>query len=128
MLQTLQLFSYVVVVLHQQAVNTAMTALIKATSTFVTEKLIVQRERRTQSYPATPYFLAKLLAEAPLAAIFPCLSGAIMYALCGLNPTPGRLLKFLGILTIVSLVYQTFFCYIFLFPPDIHITNLCFDF
>lgn len=43
--------------------NTAMTALIKATTSFVTEKLIVQRERRYETYPVGSYFLAKLAAE-----------------------------------------------------------------
>ena len=45
------------------AVNTAMTSLIKATTSFVTEKLIVQRERRSGAYSVAPYFLSKLLAE-----------------------------------------------------------------
>ena len=35
-------------------------------------------------------------------AFFPCFSGFIMYKLCGLNPAPGRLWRFLGILTVVS--------------------------
>jgi hypothetical protein len=57
------------------AVNTAMTALIKATTSFVTEKQIVQRERRSGAYTVTPYFLSKLFAEAPLSAFFPSFAG-----------------------------------------------------
>jgi ABC-type multidrug transport system permease subunit len=83
------------------AVNAAMTALIKATTSFVTEKLIVQRERRSGDYTVFPYFLSKLLAEVPLSAFFPCMAGFVMYKLCGLNPAPGRLARFLGILTVV---------------------------
>ena len=88
--------------LQVAAVNTAMTSLIKATTSFVSEKLIVNRERRSDSYAVFPYFAAKLLAEAPIAALFPCLAGGIIYKLCGLNDAPGRLLKFLGILTLES--------------------------
>eukprot|EP01042_Synura_sphagnicola_P000052 gene52-52_t len=89
--------------LQVAAINTAMTALIKATTAFVSEKFIVQRERRSGSYGVGPYFIAKLLAEFPLSALFPCLTGAIIYKLCGLNPAPGRLARFLLILTVESL-------------------------
>lgn len=89
--------------LQVAAVNTAMLALIKATTSFVSEKLIIQRERRTGMYSVLPYFASKLLAEVPLSAIFPCISGFIMYKLCRLNPAKGRLLKFLGILVLESM-------------------------
>jgi hypothetical protein len=79
-----------------------MSALIKATTSFVTEKLIIQRERRSGAYSVAPYFFSKLLAEVPLSAFFPCMTGFIIYKLCGLNPAPGRLAKFLGILTVES--------------------------
>jgi len=88
--------------LQVAAVNTAMTSLIKATTSFVSEKLIVNRERRSDGYAVFPYFAAKLLAEAPIAALFPCLAGGIIYKLCGLNDAPDRLLKFLAILTLES--------------------------
>ena len=88
--------------LQVAAVNTAMTSLIKATTTFVTEKLIVQRERRSEAYAVTPYFVSKLLAEAPISAFFPCLAGGLMYKLCGLNPAPGRLVRFISILVVES--------------------------
>ena len=88
--------------LQVAAVNTAMTSLIKATTSFVQEKLIINRERRSGSYSVFPYFVAKLLAEAPLAAVFPCLAGGIIYKLCGLNNEPGRFGRFLTILTVES--------------------------
>lgn len=88
--------------LQVAAINTAMTSIIKATTSFVQEKLIINRERRGGSYRVLPYFLAKLFAEAPLSAVFPCLAGAIIYKLCGLNPAPGRLGRFLAILTLES--------------------------
>lgn len=58
------------------AVNTAMTALIKATTSFVSEKQIVQRERKSGAYTVFPYFLSKLLAEAPLSAFYPSFAGS----------------------------------------------------
>jgi hypothetical protein len=88
--------------LQVAAVNTAMSALIKATTSFVTEKLIVQRERRSGAYSVVPYFFSKLAAEMPLSAFFPCMTGFLIYKLCGLNPAPGRLWKFLTILTVES--------------------------
>lgn len=88
--------------LQVAAVNTAMLSLIKATTSFVTEKLIVQRERRNKAYSVLPYFLSKLVAEAPINALFPCLSSAVMYRLCGLNPAPGRFVRFLAILVAES--------------------------
>lgn len=88
--------------LQVAAVNTAMTSLIKATTSFVTEKLIVNRERRGDNYSVLSYFLSKLVAEAPLSAFFPTFAGVVMYKLCGLNNSPGRLRKFVTILTVES--------------------------
>ena len=89
--------------LQVAAINCAMSSLIKATTSFVTEKYIIKHERNKKLYDIEPYFLSKLLAEGPISAIFPCISGTIIYLLCGLNPSPGRLLNFLGILVIESL-------------------------
>ena len=94
--------------LQVAAVNCAMTSLIKATTSFVTEKLIIQRERKSNSYSVSSYFVSKLLAELPLAAVFPCMTGTIIYFLCGLNPEPGRWLNFLKILTVESIASSSF--------------------
>lgn len=84
--------------LQVAAINCAMTSLIKATTSFVTEKLIVQKERKRGSYGVLPYFLAKIVAEIPLSSFFPALFGFITYKLCGLNPAPGKLWTYLGVL------------------------------
>ena len=89
--------------LQVAAVNTAMTSLIKATTSFVTEKAIIQKERRRGMYSVVPYFLAKIAAEVPLSSLFPCLSGLIMYKLCGLNSAPGKIDRFLLILVVESI-------------------------
>ncbi len=94
--------------LQVAAVNTAMTSLIKATTSFVTEKLIIQRERRVGSYGVLPYFLSKLAAEVPISAFFPCLFGVIMYKSCGLNSAPQKLFKFLTILIVESMAATAF--------------------
>jgi len=63
----------------------------------------VNKERASGvSYGAAPYFLSKLAAELPVMSFFPCLFGAIMYPLTGLNREPIRFLKFLSILIVES--------------------------
>lgn len=89
--------------LQVAAVNTAMTSLIKATTSFVNEKQIVQKERKRGMYGVVPYFLAKLFAEIPLSSFFPCLFGTITYTLCGLNNAPGKLWKFLAALIVETM-------------------------
>ena len=105
--------------LQVAAVNTAMTALIKATTSFVSEKMIVQRERRGAAYSVAPYFVSKLLAELPLSAFFPCLTGAIIYKLCGLNPAPNRLRNFLAILTVESIASSSLGLAVGSFAPSV---------
>jgi len=80
-----------------------MTTVVKATTSFVTERQIVNRERRSGAYSTGAYLLAKLVAEVPLSVVFPCISGTIIYKLCGLNPAPGKFLSFLKILTVESI-------------------------
>jgi hypothetical protein len=89
--------------LQVAAVNTAMTSLIKATTSFVTEKFIVQKERKKGAYSVLPYFLSKMAAEVPLSSLYPCLSAVIMYKLCGLNDEPGRLPTFMAILVVEAM-------------------------
>ena len=96
-----------------------MTSLIKATTSFVTEKLIIQRERRGDSYNVGSYFISKLFAELPLAALFPCMTGTIIYFLCGLNPAPGRWFNFLKILVIESMASSAFGMAIGSFAPSV---------
>eukprot|EP00955_Chlamydomonas_euryale_P034459 349801-Chlamydomonas_euryale.AAC.24 len=60
------------------------------------------RERAKGSYSTAAYLAAKLTAELPVGAAFPLLFGLVTYPMCGLNPRPDRLLKFLGILTLES--------------------------
>ena len=57
----------------------------------------------TGAYSVLPYFLSKIVAEAPLSSLYPCLSAIIMYKLCGLNSEPGRLATFILILVVESL-------------------------
>ena len=80
-----------------------MSSLVKTLSVFPRERVIVERERqKAGGYSVATYLAAKLAAELPIGAVFPLLFGAITYPLCGLNPRPARVLKFLGILTLES--------------------------
>jgi hypothetical protein len=72
---------------------------------FIKERLIVSRERsggKGVSYSAGAYFLSKLAAELPFTALFPCLFGALVYPLAGLQASPARFLRFLGTLILES--------------------------
>ena len=67
------------------AINTAMGSLVKTCTTFPQERTIVTRERSKRSYEVGPYFLAKLLAELPIGAIFPGVFGTLVYPTTGLH-------------------------------------------
>jgi len=72
--------------------NLAIASTIRA---FPKEKIIVNAERAKGMYGVVPYFLSKVLAEAPVSAAVSALGGAALYPLCGLNPAPGKFAKYL---------------------------------
>lgn len=84
------------------AVNAAMASVTKMLNVFPPERTIVTRERAKNSYGVFPYFLAKLLAEVPIGALFPAVFGLVVYPMCGLNPDPRRFGKFMAILVLES--------------------------
>eukprot|EP00898_Chlorokybus_atmophyticus_P002073 jgi/Chlat1/2867/Chrsp195S03022 len=88
--------------LQVACINTAMSSLIKTLSAFPRERSIVDKERAKGAYSVGPYMAAKLAAELPVGALFPLLFGAIVYPLTGLNPSPARFARFLGIITLES--------------------------
>ncbi len=47
-------------------------------------------ERSLNMYSVLPYFLSKMIAELPLTALFPSISGVVMYKMCGLHPKRDR--------------------------------------
>lgn len=75
------------------AINTAMGSLVKTCTTFPQERTIVTRERSKRSYEVGPYFLAKLLAELPIGAIFPGVFGTLVYPTTGLHRKWSRYLQ-----------------------------------
>ncbi|GMH35135.1 hypothetical protein BSKO_03003 [Bryopsis sp. KO-2023] len=88
--------------LQVSAINTAMASVTKMLNVFPPERTIVTRERAKNSYGVFPYFLAKLIAEVPIGALFPAAFGAIVYPMCGLNKDPRRFAKFMAILVVES--------------------------
>lgn len=72
-------------VIQVAAINTAMGSLVKTCTTFPQERTIVTRERSKRSYEVGPYFLAKLLAELPIGALFPGVFGTLVYPTTGLH-------------------------------------------
>lgn len=88
--------------LQVAAINTAMGSLVKTCTTFPAERTIVTRERSKKSYEVGPYFLAKLLAELPVGALFPGVFGTLVYPTTGLHKKWSRFGKFLGITCLES--------------------------
>ena len=70
---------------------------------FPREKAIVQRERSKGQYAALPYFLSKVVAEAPAAVALSALFGGLLYPLVGLQRSPERFANFLALTTLNSL-------------------------
>jgi hypothetical protein len=92
---------------------------VKATTSFVSERLIINRERRSGAYSTLSYLVSKLAAELPLNILFPCLSGTIIYKLCGLNPGEGKYLNFLKILTVESIAASSIGMAVGSFAPSV---------
>jgi hypothetical protein len=68
------------------AVYTAQTALFKTINLFAPEKALVSAERTKGSYGAAPYFLSKVLADLPVAALYPFVFSSIVYPMANLQP------------------------------------------
>lgn len=83
-------------------INCAMTALVKTLNVFPRESVLVNRERVRGSYNVTQYFVSKLLAEMPVSAFFPLIFSCTVYPMVRLSGGMGRILRFLGIITLES--------------------------
>ena len=84
--------------------------------------MIVTRERsngKGSTYGPGPYFLSKLAAELPVTALFPCLFGAIMYPLAGLQMKSDKFLKFLGILIVETFAAAGFGMFVGTLVPSV---------
>ena len=69
------------------AVYMSQSALFKTLNLFPPEKALVNVERAKGSYNVLPYFLSKVLAELPLAAVYPFVFSSIVYPMTGLQPS-----------------------------------------
>lgn len=83
-------------------INCAMTSLVKTLNVFPREGVLVNRERSRGSYSILQYFVSKLLAEMPISAFFPLVFSITVYPMVQLSGGAGRLLRFLGIITLES--------------------------
>ena len=77
--------------LMQAVINTGFLAMVKSLNGFPKERAVVRREMERGTgpgcggYSSTPYFVAKLLVDAPIDAFFPVVFGAIAGRLAGLQ-------------------------------------------
>lgn len=69
------------------AVYMSQSALFKTLNLFPPENALVNVERAKGSYNVLPYFLSKVLAELPLAAVYPFVFSSIVYPMTGLQPS-----------------------------------------
>ncbi|KAI0567521.1 ABC-2 type transporter [Gracilaria domingensis] len=83
-------------------INTAMTALVKTLYVFPKESVLINRERSRGSYNVAQYFLSKLLAEMPVSAFFPLLFSFTVYPMVRLSGGLGKILRFMGVITLES--------------------------
>jgi ABC-type multidrug transport system permease subunit len=79
-----------------------MTSLVKTIGVFSKEKQIANQERARGLYNPGPLATAKVIAETPLASIYPLLFGAIVYPSTRLRPSFDAACKFAGIVTLES--------------------------
>ena len=84
------------------AINTAMASITKTVTAFTRERAVVSRERVARSYEVGPYFVAKLLAEVPMSALFPFIFSSVVYPCSGLHGRPLRFVKFAVVSTLES--------------------------
>ena len=84
------------------AIGAGQLAIASTIRSFPKEKTIVERERSKGIYDVGPYFLSKVVAEAPLTTALSALGGVLLYPLVGLQ---GGMLsqKFANFLAILSL-------------------------
>ena len=82
------------------AIGAGNLAIASTIRTFPKEKTIVQSDRAKQLYGVGPYFLSKVLAEAPLSALLSALGGVLLYPLVGLQPGAAKFLNFLSSLVL----------------------------
>ena len=67
------------------AIGAGNLAIASTIRTFPKEKTIVQADRAKQLYGVGPYFLSKVVAEAPLSALLSAMGGVLLYPLVGLQ-------------------------------------------
>jgi hypothetical protein len=85
------------------AMNMAVAQTIR---TFPREKAIVANELASNMYRTLPYFVGKAISELPMVGFFNVIFGVIVYKLTGLSSLPGKLLNFLGLLTVHGVLSQ----------------------
>ena len=84
------------------AINTAMTSMVKTLYVFPKESVLINRERARGSYSIFEYFTSKLVAELPIGAFFPLIFSFTVYPMVRLSGGIGRILRFMGIITLES--------------------------
>ena len=85
---------------------------------FLAERAIVAHERRGGLYTLPAYFCARSLAESALQLLFALLFALITYGLIGLASTAAQLGTFLLVVTLVTLVAESYIVLVGSVMPD----------
>lgn len=88
------------------AIGSMNSSVAQTIRSFPREKTIVSAELASNMYRTLPYFVGKAISELPMVAFINGLFGLIVYKLTGLSNMPGKLINFLGILTLHGVVAQ----------------------
>ena len=88
------------------AIGAMNMAIAQTIRTFPREKAIVANELASNMYRTLPYFVGKAISELPMVGFFNGIFGVIVYQLTGLSRRPGKLLNFLGLLTVHGVLSQ----------------------
>jgi hypothetical protein len=97
------------------AMNMAVAQTIRA---FPREKAIVSNELASNMYRTFPYFVGKAISELPMVGVFNGIFGLVVYKFTGLSDMPGKLLNFLGLLTVHGVLSQAAGLLIGSFSPN----------
>jgi ABC-2 type transporter len=89
-------------------IGSAQLALATTVKSFPREKAIISKEMgAAKLYGTFPYFIGKALSEWPFVALMNGLFGLLVSRFTGLSKGPGKLLRFIGLLTTHGLLSQS---------------------
>jgi energy-coupling factor transporter ATP-binding protein EcfA2 len=88
-------------------IYSAFQGMFSALLAFPAERSVLNRERRSGAYRVSAYYVAKCLADIPVACVYPALMSLIVYWCTGLRQDAGAFFAYLGTMLLISQVAQS---------------------